>query len=499
MSNTILAPEVFQMHIGGEWVAAESNEMFDSINPYTNSPWASVPEATPSDVDRAVKSAREAFESGSWASSTAAGRAALLRKFGDLILENVDELTRVQVMENGKLIREVHGQTRALANHCYFFAGAAENITGQTLPSSVPNFQIYTVREPIGVIAAITPWNSPLALLLWKLCPALAAGNTVVIKPSEITPVSTLVLMRLLEKAGLPAGVVSVVTGHGAVGAALAQHPLVDKIAFTGSTEVGRMIAESAGRQLKRVSLELGGKSPNILFADADIDNAINGIVAGIFAASGQTCMAGSRVLVQETVYDEVVQKLADKANQVRLGDPLNQQTEMGTVACKAQFDKVLAYVDIAKEEGARLVAGGFHPEDPGLDQGLFVRPTVFADVDNSMRIAREEVFGPVAAVIPFKDEEDAVRIANDTNFGLAAGIWTTDITRGIRMTRSLRAGTVWINNYRKTNYIAPFGGFGDSGLGRENGPEAIYEYTETKTVWIDLGNKITDPFNPRA
>jgi acyl-CoA reductase-like NAD-dependent aldehyde dehydrogenase len=325
MSNTILAPEIFQMHIGGEWVAAESNEMFDSINPYTNSPWASVPEATPSDVDRAVKSAREAFESGSWASSTAAGRAALLRKFGDLILENVDELTRVQVMENGKLIREVHGQTRALANHCYFFAGAAENITGQTLPSSVPNFQIYTVREPIGVIAAITPWNSPLALLLWKLCPALAAGNTVVIKPSEITPVSTLVLMRLLEKAGLPAGVVSVVTGHGAVGAALAQHPLVDKIAFTGSTEVGRMIAESAGRQLKRVSLELGGKSPNILFADADIDNAINGIVAGIFAASGQTCMAGSRVLVQETIYDEVVQKLADKANQIRLGDPLDQ------------------------------------------------------------------------------------------------------------------------------------------------------------------------------
>jgi len=489
----------YRMLVDGQWRAAAGGAAFESIDPYTGRAWARVPAASAQDVDAAVNAARRAFDSGPWASFLPAQRARCLRKLGELLEQQTEELANVQVLENGKLIREVLGQTRGLAAHCYYFAGIAETLHGNTVPLSVPDMFNYTVREPIGVVAAVTPWNSPLSLLFWKLCPALAAGNTMVVKPSEVTPVSTLVLAELFEQAGFPPGVVNVVTGDGRVGAALVNHPGVDKIAFTGSTAVGKAVAKAAAERLARVSLELGGKSPNIIFADADLPNAVNGVLAGIFAATGQTCLAGSRALVQADIMAAFSGALVEKARAIRIGDPLDPATEMGTVSCRMQYDKVMHYIDVARSEGAKLLCGGGHPVAPELKQGLFVEPTIFADVRSDMRIAREEVFGPVLCLIPFGDEDEAVRIANDTRFGLAAGVWTNDVKRAHRMTRRLRAGTVWVNTYRRTNYATPFGGMKESGLGRENGLEAIHEYTETKSVWIDTGAGIKDPFNPRA
>lgn len=491
--------ETYSMLINGEWVGAADGGTFNSLNPYTGKAWATAPEATKDDVDRAVRAARAAFNSPTWSGATPAYRAKLLRNLGALIEQNGDEMARVQVLENGKLLRELGPQTNALAGHCYFFSGLAETIFGQTIPVSIPNTVNYTVREPIGVVAAVTPWNSPLALLMWKLAPAIAAGNTIVIKPSEVTPISTLLLADLVIKAGFPAGVVNVVTGQGQVGAWLTEHEEVDKIAFTGSTHIGRQVAMTAAKNFKRVSLELGGKSPNIIFGDADIDNAVNGVIAGIFAATGQTCLAGSRVLVENSIYDEFIGKLVARTKKIIIGDPNDPTTEMGTLACKAQYDKVLSYFEIGKAEGATLLTGGVRPSDPKLKDGLFVEPTIFGDVTNDMRIAREEIFGPVASVIRFDTEEEAIAIANDTKFGLAAGVWSNDVKRVHRVVAKLRAGTVWVNNYRRTSYAMPFGGYGESGIGRENGADSIHEYTEVKSVWIDIGGKVADPFNPRA
>jgi aldehyde dehydrogenase (NAD+) len=486
----------YRMYIDGKYVDSASGNWFDSYNPYTGEVWAQIAQGNAEDADRAVRAAHRAFTEGPWPQLTPSQRGLLLHRLGDLVARDARKLAETEVRDNGKLIAEMQGQLNYIPQWYYYFGGLADKIQGAVIPLDKKGFFNFTRHEPLGVVGAITPWNSPLLLAAWKLAPALAAGNTVVIKPSEFTSASTLEFVKLFEEAGFPPGVVNVVTGFGKdVGTPLVLHPLVRKIAFTGSDATGRVINELAAKTFKRVSLELGGKSPNIVFADAKIEDAVNGAVSGIFAATGQTCIAGSRLLLQENIHDAFMEKLLALAKTARMGDPMSPDTQVGPVTTRPQYEKVLGYIDIAKKEGAQLLLGGGAATRPECGKGWFVEPTVFAGVNNRMRIAQEEVFGPVLSVIKFKDDEEALAIANDVRFGLGSGVWTSDIGRAIRMSERIQAGTVWINTYRAVSYLSPFGGYKDSGLGRENGMDAMREYLQVKSVWINTGAVTGNPF----
>lgn len=482
----------YQMFIDGAFVDANDGRWFETQNPFTGKSWAEVARASEVDVDRAVKAADKAFRTGPWAEMTSTQRGALLRKLGDLIASNAERLAEIEVQDNGKLLAEMNAQLKYLPQWFYYFGGLADKVEGSVIPLDKKGYFNFTRREPIGVVAAITPWNSPLMLLAWKIAPALAAGCTVVVKPSEFTSVSALEMAPLFEEAGFPQGVYNVVTGYGGeVGSALVTHPLVRKVTFTGSDATGRIINQQCAAQFKHVSLELGGKSPNIVFDDAKIDDAVNGAVSGIFAASGQTCIAGSRLLLQDTIHDAFVERLLKLARTARIGNPMDPDTQVGPITTPAQYQKVLSYIRIAQDEGANLLLGG----KPASVGGWFVEPTIFSDVSPGMRIAREEVFGPVLSILKFRDEEEAVAIANDSCYGLGAGVWTSDIGRAFRMSERIQAGTVWVNTYRAVSCMSPFGGYKDSGLGRENGISAMESYLQTKSVWVNTGAATANPF----
>lgn len=486
----------YQMYINGAFTDPVSGQWFETDNPYTAKPWALIPRGGAEDVERAVTAASRAFSEGEWSKLKPSQRGHLMRRLGDLIARDAARLAAVEVRDNGKLMVEMLGQLRYIPQWYYYYGGLADKIEGSVIPIDKPDVFNYTRYEPLGVVAAITAWNSPLFLATFKIAPALAAGNTVVLKPSEYASASALELAPLFAEAGFPPGVFNVVTGFGPeVGEPLVSHPEVAKIAFTGSEAGGQHVYEVAARGLKRVTLELGGKSPNIIFDDAKLDDAVKGAVSGIFAATGQTCIAGSRLLVQRKLHDELVERLVGLARTARMGDPADPATQVGPVTTRPQFEKVLNYIEVAKREGGKCVLGGGPAKRPECGSGWFVEPTIFTAVSNEMRIAQEEVFGPVLAVIPFEDEEGAARIANQTKYGLAAGVWTQSIRRAIRMAELLQAGTVWINTYRAFSYMSPFGGYKRSGLGRENGIEAMGEYMQVKSVWINLSTEVPNPF----
>ena len=486
----------FRCFIDGEWTEALSKETFESFDPFTGKVWANIPKCDGRDVDRAVSAARRAFDTGDWSKLNATQRGHLLRRLGDLIARDADHLAATEVQDNGKLYAEMRGQVGYMLQWFYYFAGMADKVEGAVQPIDKPDMFTYTRHEPVGVVAAITPWNSPLLLLTWKLAPALAAGCTMVIKPSEFTSASTLELMRLGEEAGFPKGAVNVITGFGQdVGEAISTHNGIDKIAFTGGEASGRRIAQQATGNFKRMTLELGGKSAQLVFPDANLDNAVKGVVSGIFAATGQTCIAGSRLLVHRSIHDAFLEKFLELAKTARMGDPMEMTTQVGPVTTQPQFKRVLSMIDMAKAEGAEVAMGGGPADRPECGDGWFIEPTVFVGVRNDMRIAQEEVFGPVLSVIPFTEDEEAYQMANDTPYGLAAGVWTSDMARAFTAAKRLRAGTVWTNTYRAVSYMMPFGGFKNSGVGRESGQDAIYDFLETKSVWLAFNKDVPNPF----
>ena len=488
----------YKLFIDGAWVDTAGQERFPAVNPFSREDWASIPQASDVQVADAIAAARRCFDS-TWSRTSGLERARLLHRLADLLAADADRMGLLESTDNGKVVRETRAQMLFAARQYRFFAGYADKLWGKVIPLDQRDVLDYAVREPIGVAVLITAWNSPMGLLSNKLAPALAAGNCVVVKPSEHASATTLEFARFIEQAGFPAGVVNVVTGDARVGKALLSSGRIDRVSFTGSPGVGREIAAVAGRALVPSTLELGGKSPNIIFEDADLPKAIIGALAGIFAATGQTCIAGSRLLVQRPVYRQVVDTLVERAGRIKLGDPREASTEMGTAANEPQFNRILASIEAARQEGAHLATGGGAATGEGLGRGFFVQPTIFTEVSNAMTIAQEEVFGPVLSIIPFDTEEEAVEIANDTRYGLASGVWTQNLPRAMRVSRAIRAGTVWVNTYRAVAVQAPFGGFKESGFGRERGEVALDEFTNIRNVMIDFSDEERDPFAIKA
>lgn len=480
----------YRLLIGGRWVDAASGKTFDDLNPATGEVLATVAEADRDDVFRAVAAARAAFETGPWSRMSGGERGKILMRIADLLEREAEAIARLESQDNGRPIRETSAQAGIVPRWYRYFAGWADKIEGETIPVEGPYLN-YTVRVPVGVIGQITPWNHPLLIATKKVAPALAAGNTIVLKPSELAPLSVLEFGRICQEAGLPDGVLNIVPGFGpTAGQAICEHPGVEKIDFTGSTATGQAISRLAAQTLKRVSCELGGKAPNIVLADADLEAAVNGALFAGFIAQGQTCVQGGRLFLHRAIHDAFLESLLEKARRIRVGDPLKPDTQMGPQISRPQVEKIHGYVEIGQAAGATLVLGGRHPDDPALGRGFYYTPTVLAGVRNTMRIAQEEIFGPVVVVLRFGDEAEAIREANAVPFGLGAAVWTRDVSRAHRVAQAVRAGVVWINDYHRIDPASPWGGFKLSGVGRENGLEAIRQYTEVKSVWVSLDER---------
>ena len=486
--------KTYRMLIDGAWVAASDGGTFDSVNPANGAVWSRVPEATEADVNRAVEAAHAAVTTGPWAAMTPTERGKCLRRLGDLLAEHSEGLGRTESIDTGKMLKETRWQAKYIAEFFHFFAGCADKVSGETLPIDKPDMFVFTKREPLGVVAAVVPWNSQLFLVAVKIGPALAAGNTVVLKASEHASAAMLEFGRLIEEAGIPPGVVNIVTGHGdPCGRALTSHPLVARVSFTGGPNAARHVLENAKRNFAEVSLELGGKSPFIVFEDANIESAVNASIAGIFGATGQSCVAGSRLYLHEDIADEFLERMTAQARQIVIGDPLAEETQMGPLCTTGQLEHIEREVAFAREEGGTVLVGGRQPE--GMS-GLYYEPTIIDCPRQDLRIVDTELFGPVLCVQRFRTEDEVLALANDTEHGLAAGIFTTDSARSLRMAGAVRAGIVWVNTYRVVSPIAEFGGVKGSGYGRESGFQAIYDYTRPKTIWVNTSDEpMANPF----
>lgn len=484
----------YQMLINGDWVDASDGGVFDSVNPSTDNVWSRVPEATEADVNRAVSSAYDAFSGGPWSKFTPTERGKCLRKLGDLLADHSENLGRIETIDTGKMLKETRWQAKYIAEFFHFFAGCADKVSGETLPIDKPDMFVFTKREPLGVVAAVVPWNSQLFLVAVKIGPALAAGNTVVLKASEHASAAMLEFGKLVEQAGIPPGVVNIVTGHGEpCGRVLTSHPLVARVSFTGGPSAARHVLENVKRNFAEVSLELGGKSPFIVFDDANIESAVNASIAGIFGATGQSCVAGSRLYLHEDIADEFLEKMIALTRKIIIGDPLAEDTQMGPLCTLGQLENIEIEVENAKQEGARVLIGGKQPEGTS---GLFYEPTIIECPNQGLKIVDTELFGPILCVQRFKTEDEVLSLANDTEHGLAAGIFTQNSARSLRMAGAVRAGIVWVNTYRVVSPIAEFGGVKGSGYGRESGFQAIYDYTRPKTIWMNTSDDpMANPF----